>query len=108
MPLPEKTPDKGLFLCTRTDGKLDLRILKTFEETLTLSTSENQTILDVNSDTKRKTKFFLLKPKYVFDTITEPSDEIKKQILRDTYELLGYPVSPRKPDPNTGRSPTPA
>lgn len=95
MPLPEKEAEPGIYICTRKDGKLDLRFLHKATTTLQLSREEEQTVDSVDGRQERKTTFYLMKKGYVFDSDVEISDLDKKNILRDIYKFLGYPVSPR-------------
>lgn len=104
MPITE-TPESGIFLCTRKDGKLDIRTLKTFEKKLKLSKSPLQTVLSVDGVEERNTKFFLMKAGYVVDPQQGLTELQKLNVLRDLYESLKIPVSPPPKDPESNVPP---
>lgn len=104
MPLTD-TPDSGIFLCTRKDGKIDLRILKTFKRKLKLSDSSEQTVTLVDGVKERNTKFFLMKAGYIIDPEKGLTELQKLNVLRDLYESLKIPVSPPPKDPESNVPP---
>lgn len=92
----DKADQKMVVLCTTKTGEVEIRTLETFERELSLNSSDNEIVQDVEGTRKRNTRFTLIKkiikepdkkPEQKFEGL---SPEHKAQVIHAFYKVHGY------------------
>lgn len=91
-------PDLRLVvLCTTSDGGSEIRTLETFERELSISSSNDEIVRQVDGATKRNTRFTIIKKLIKEPPAKSPKEEVKGlkeehkvQVLHAFYKVHGY------------------